>query len=85
MQILVFDKYRKRVYDIGMITSKIPLQLKIKGWRPYEIAKRTGVSPNTAQRLARGDTNFSIATLGKLCQLFQVRDVNEVIEYTPDK
>ena len=67
-----------------MITSKVPQQLNIRNWKPVELSKRTGMSTQTAARLAKGDTNFSVSTLLKLCDLFQVRNINEVIEYKPD-
>ena len=67
-----------------MIISKVKQQLEIRGWTPYELSKRANMSTQTAARLATGDTNFSLNTLLKLCEVFQVRKINEIVEYIPD-
>ena len=72
------------MYNVDMIKSKVKQQLDIRGWTPYELSKRASMSTQTAARLATGDTNFSLNTLLKLCEVFQVRKINEIVEYIPD-
>ena len=78
---LAIDLLGLFVYTVYMLISKVPQQLALRSWTPHELSKRAGMSSQTGQRLARGDTDFSLSTLLKLCDLFQVRKISEVIEY----
>ena len=67
-----------------MIKSKVPLLLQIKDWTPYQLVKR-GLPEPTAYKVANGEAGFSIQTLDKLCKIFNVDSVSEIIEYSIDE
>ena len=53
----------------------------LKDWTAYELAKRAKMSTQTSARLSKGDTNFSINTLDRLCKVFGVDRVGDIIEF----
>ena len=51
---------------------------------PNDLAELTGMSTRTAYRLQNGTTNIRLTTLAMLCQLFDVRFLDDLVAYEPE-
>jgi DNA-binding Xre family transcriptional regulator len=74
----IIDKLE--VEDMGTIKSKVPELLQSRGWGAMDLV-RHGLSIHTAYRLVEGDIDIRVSTLQKLCNIFKVDSVGEVIIY----
>ena len=67
-----------------MITSKIPEQMRKRNLKPSDLVDAGIVSRRIAYEIYKGSTKLRLSTLAKLCRLFGVRFLDDLIEYTPD-
>jgi len=68
-----------------MLKSKIPLELKKRGLAAQDIADAGIVSRRIAFQIANGSVSIRLSTLAKLCDFFEVRFLDDLIEYVPEK
>lgn len=66
----------------GTVVSNVPKLLESRGWGAMDLVRRAGLGVDTSYRLARGEIDFTIQTLGRLCEVFGVA-VNKIVEYVP--
>lgn len=69
---------------MGNVVSHVPKLLEKRGWGPMDLVRKANVSVRTAYRLAAGESDFTVQTLGKLCELFEL-PVNKIIEFFPSE
>ena len=69
---------------MGNVISRVPELLKKRGWGAMDLVRRANVGIGTAYKLAAGDADFSIQTLGKLCAVFGV-PIEKIISFSPDE
>lgn len=68
---------------MGALVSHVPELLRRKGWDNPNFVLRcmqAGLSQDTAYRLIRGETLFSIDTIATVAKIFDVSTLGEVIE-----
>ena len=68
----------------GTVVSHVPKLLESKGWGAMDLVRRANLGVDTSYRLARGETDFTVQTLGRLCEVFGV-PVNKVVEFVPEE
>lgn len=67
---------------MGNVISHVPKLLKERGWGPMDLVRKAEIGVRTAYRLADGDVDFTIQTLAKLCELFEL-PVEDIIVFSP--
>jgi methyl coenzyme M reductase alpha subunit len=68
---------------MGTIISKVPDLAKERGWGAMELVRR-GFAVNTSYRLLAGDTDVSMSTAKRLCEIFEVDELTDVFVYIKD-
>lgn len=68
---------------MGKIVNKIPAMMSDRGWTPNDLIGM-GLAQNTAYRAWRGDTDFTLETVGKLCSALGVK-IEDLFEYQDDE
>ena len=69
---------------VGRVISHVPKLLEKRGWGAMDLVRKAELGIDTAYKLARGETDFTIQTLEKLCKVFGV-PVQRVIEFVEDE
>ena len=67
-----------------MLTSRIPDEMNKRNMKPADLVEAGIVSPRIAYSIYRGSTKLRLATLAKLCQLFGVQFLDDLIKYEPE-
>lgn len=68
----------------GRLISHVPALLEKKGWNGRMLAGHMmirGSSPDTAYRLARGETNFNMETILVVAEILGCKSISELIEF----
>ena len=73
------------MYNDIMLTSKIPKQMEMRGLKPTDLVEAGVASQGLAYKIYNGDTNLTLKTLAKLCQLFGVQFLDDLIAFDPDQ
>jgi len=67
-----------------MIIFHLPVLLVRKGWKQAELARKTGIRPNTISDLYNGfASGISIQDLEAICKVLEC-GISDIIEYIPD-
>lgn len=66
-----------------MIVNKIPALMQARGWTPGDLVQM-GLPQNTVYRAVRGETNFTLEVVGRICQALGV-GLGDLFEYQPEK
>ena len=72
------------MYNKDMLKSNIPLEMEKRNMTPQDLVKADVVSQGLAYKIASGSTNLQLETLNRLCDLFEVRFLDDLIEYIPE-
>lgn len=68
---------------MGTLVSKIPDLLAQRQWGAMDLIRR-GLSVATSYKIVRGDISFTLDTVRVLCDIFEVRSLDELFEYRKD-
>jgi hypothetical protein len=74
---------RLEVNSMGTLVSKVPDLVAARGWGAMDLVRR-GFAVNTAYRLLVGDTDVSMTTAKRLCDIFEVDHLEDVFFYVKD-
>jgi DNA-binding Xre family transcriptional regulator len=66
----------------GKFKSHVPDLLIKRGWEPIDLIRK-GMSVTSAYRAAAGETEIHTRTLLQLCDVFEVKSIDKIFEYTP--
>lgn len=66
-----------------MIVNKIPALMRVRDWTPGDLV-RMGLPQNTVYRAVRGETNFTLDVIDKMCQALGVQ-IGDLFEYRADE
>ena len=67
-----------------MLKSNIPQEMNKRGMKPRDLVESGVASQGLAYKIYKGDTNLTLKTLARLCQLFGVQFLDDLIEYKPE-
>ena len=72
------------MYNKDMLKSNIPNEMNKRGLTPKDLVEAGVASQGLAYKIYNGDTSLTLNTLERLCRLFEVRFLDDLVEYTPD-
>lgn len=72
---------------MARLVNRVAALLAVKGMEPKEFVAYcmlAGMGQDTAYRLVRGDTNFTVDTLATVADVLKVRSLSEIIDIMPE-
>jgi hypothetical protein len=77
---------QEQEYKMAEVVSFIPRLISekewtLQEWRGYCMVK--GLSVDTADRLAGGETNITLSTLAKVADVFGIYDIDKIVNISP--
>ena len=67
-----------------MIKTHLPVLLAQKRWKQADLARKTGIRPNTVSEIYHGFADgISFERLDALCKVFDC-SISDIFEYVPD-